>query len=380
MGVERVVANRQELARAIRLLGRLWLSELSPDDVAPIRGLPVLGPALDEAIAARGGDESVALIDLAAEHHRLFGIEMPPYESVFVDPSGMLGAPASERVAARLERAGWRAPAGVRVAAPDHVGLELLALADFVESGADAAADGLVRDHLALWVPPMVLALPGLGAVGVYGALGELTMGVVLGRLREIERVGRGVIDGIGGAGEDGGDSGEDGIDRNGGFGRDGGWDDPFPNLPPAPRYRGSEESDAGGDSDRETRGETEIGEERDAVGEGSGGDRRIARRLMIAREAGMYLSRGDIRRAARAAGVPVPGGAGDRVGLLVEVLRTARTLDVEADVAGFVQQVFREMGARYEAIAEREPAWARYAAAWGRRVDASVVMLDGVG
>lgn len=361
------MANRQELARAIRLLGRLWLSELSPDDLAPIRGLPVLGPALDKAIAARGGDESAALVDLAAEHHRLFGIEMPPYESVFVDPSGMLGAPASERVAARLERAGWRAPAGARVAAPDHVGLELLALADFVETGADAAADGLVRDHLALWVPPMVLALPGLGAVGVYGALGELTMGVVLGRVREVEGGGRGGGDGIGGVDGVDGTDGEDG-------------DDPFPDLPPAPRYRGSEENEAGGDAERETRGDEAIGEERDAVGEGPGGDRRIARRLMIAREAGMYLSRGDIRQAARAAGVPVPGGAGDRVGLLVEVLRTARTLDVEADVAGFVQQVFRERGARYAAIGEREPAWARYAAAWGRRVDASVVMLDGVG
>ena len=56
---------------------------------------------------------------------------MAPYESVFVDPSAMLDAPATARVVTLYKRAGWAPPPGARVAAMDHIGLELRALADF---------------------------------------------------------------------------------------------------------------------------------------------------------------------------------------------------------------------------------------------------------
>ncbi len=394
------------LPRAIRLLGRLWLHELVPEDVDPIRGLPELGPELDEAIRARGGDTDAALVDLAVEHHRLFGIEMPPYESVFVDPSGMLGAPASERVAARLERAGWQQPPGVRVAAPDHIGLELLALGDLVESGADEAADGLVRDHLALWAPPMVLALEGLGAHGVYWALGDLTLEVVLGRLAaaDIGTLAEGERE-SGRAASDGGAAvGSEkarGEEREASGGTVERRDvrvnrDPFPELPPAPKYRGSEvegETNQGGggrgsasdiDGNLDGDGGSNINGDRNSTSDGdrdgasdsSSTDRRRARRLTIAREAGLYLSRQRIKDAARAAGLPVPSGAGERSGVLLDLFRTARAYDAEAALAEELCSVFVEMGERYTAVAARVPAWQRYADAWGERLNRSMAML----
>lgn len=401
------------LARAIRVLGRLWLSELGPEDVAPVLGLPVLGPALQGAIDARDGDVAAALVDVAAEHHRLFGIEVPPYESVFVDPSGMLGAPASQRVAERLRRVGWRASGesgtGARVASPDHIGLELLALGDLIEAGASAAADGLVRDHLALWTPPLALALRDLRPPPhpLYAALGELTLDVVLRRLEEA---------------------------AGGGEGRPEG--DPFPDLPPAPRYASSEDEVGasrggdggdrvdgdgdggwgGDDGDRadgdggggwgggegegdgpDARGEGDDGDLTDkADGDGSAGsrddgdrtdgdggdrsdedqgrsERRLARRLCVPREAGMFLSRARIRDAARAAGVPAPGGAGGpggRAGMLADVLRTAGALDALDALVAELDRALAETGEDYAEIARRHPAWNGYAAAWSRRLE----------
>ena len=51
----------------------------------------------------------------------------------------MLMAPASDRVQALYRQAGWHIPDKSRAGAPDHLGLELLALADWLEA-----------DHVAL--------------------------------------------------------------------------------------------------------------------------------------------------------------------------------------------------------------------------------------
>jgi len=73
---------------ALRLLGHFWLEEIKADDAETIAALPELAQTLPHI-------DSAALTDLAAEYQRLFGFNLPPYESVFIDPSVMLMAPAT---------------------------------------------------------------------------------------------------------------------------------------------------------------------------------------------------------------------------------------------------------------------------------------------
>ena len=163
------------LPPALRLLARFWLEEVRPADVATISALPDLAGALPVA-------DTAALTGLAVEYQRLFGFNLPPYESAFVDPSGMLLAPATARVEALYRQAGWLPPPA-RVGAPDHLGLELLALADWLAAGQPGPARQLHAGHLALWAPVFVLTLRRLSPPLFYAALGELTAELLLATL-----------------------------------------------------------------------------------------------------------------------------------------------------------------------------------------------------
>jgi TorA maturation chaperone TorD len=108
--------------------------------------------------------------ELAAAHYRLFGLNVFPYESVFLDPSGLLGGRVSAQVAARYDADGYRPAADV---APDHVGHQLGLLAHLAAAEADAWEDGraqiaqemqqrqqsFLAGHLARWLPPLLAAL-----------------------------------------------------------------------------------------------------------------------------------------------------------------------------------------------------------------------------
>lgn len=160
---------------ALRLLARFWLEEVRPADVATIAALP----GLAETLPATG---PAALAGLAVEYQRLFGFNLPPYESVFVDPSAMLLAPATARVEALYRQAGWLPPPA-RVGAADHLGLELLALADWLAAGQTGPAHRLHAGHLALWAPALALTLRRLSPPPFYAALGELTAELLLAAL-----------------------------------------------------------------------------------------------------------------------------------------------------------------------------------------------------
>ncbi|MBK8541517.1 MAG: molecular chaperone TorD family protein [Ardenticatenia bacterium] len=191
-------------ARALQLLGRLWVEELRLEDLPLLAALPELADSLDRA-------GSADLTELAAEHQRLFGFNLPPYESVFLDPSGMLDAPATARLRALYRDAGWAPPAGLRAAADDHLGLQLLALADMAAGGQEALAERLLTEHLALWAPLCVAALRRLQPHPFYQTLGALSLGLLLNALPDT------IVD------------------------------PQLPDLPPPPRYTGS--SDGSGRS-----------------------------------------------------------------------------------------------------------------------------------
>jgi TorA maturation chaperone TorD len=162
-----------------RLLGRLCLAEVDGRLLAAVRATPEFGAAL-------AGDDATLLSALRAEYARLFLLNVPPYESLYLDEQQLLNTETTVAVV-EAYRAGGYSPAG-QVGAPDHVGLELafvgyLALAESValEHG-DAAAVASSRarqraflaDHLGRWAPVWAVTLRRLARQPFYTALGDV--------------------------------------------------------------------------------------------------------------------------------------------------------------------------------------------------------------
>ena len=302
------------ITTALRLLGRFWLEELTAADLETVEGLSPLAETLPD-------DRTGLLTGLAVEFQRLFGFNLPPYESTFVDPSGMLMAPATERVQALYRQGGWQTPPGVRAGAPDHLGLELMAWADWLAAARETAekidlrkgelAGRLHTRHLVLWVPAFVLAFQRLKPQPFYHTLSELTLDLLLAMLPE------------------------DPIPAG---------EDPFPDLPD--------------DSVEEQRAEEAV--EKEPL-------RPLVKRLLLPRAAGLYLTREDIAQAGQAVGLPAT--LGDRYQMLTALFRAAAQYDLRPRLVAQLIRCWAEAEAAYERLAVEYPAWTVYAQAWRRRL-----------
>ncbi len=163
------------------LLGRLFLDGAQPDLLPFVRAIPALARTLPEPWDA---DEAAAL------HQHLWGFNVFPFESVFLDDSGLLGGAATERVHAHYQNAGFASAPSATSA--DHIGEELRFLAFLCGAEADAWEDGLaptaramqqrqrdwIERHLLRWLPPLLLAVRRQQHP-FYQALAELTLEVV---------------------------------------------------------------------------------------------------------------------------------------------------------------------------------------------------------
>jgi TorA maturation chaperone TorD len=324
------------LPKALRLLGHFWLEEVRSNDLATIAALPELAETLPQA-------DSAALTDLAVEYQRLFGFNLPPYESIFVDPAAMLLAPATARVQALYRQAGWIPPAHARVGAPDHVGLELLALAE-IQAKAKAEAKEeqaklayrLQTEHLALWVPAFVLTLRRLPPHPFYAALGELTLDLLLTTLPShsppVAAAPGGRPFTISSA-------------------------DPFPVLPPPPVY-----DDQGQFIPLEERKEDT-------------GLRALVKHLLTPCQSGLMLTRADLTRISHA--LDLPTVMGERPYMLETLFRQAGEYELVPALLDQLGQLLVEVESVYQLWAGEYPVWTPYAEAWRRRVAATQVMLS---
>lgn len=123
-------------------------------------------PALREAV-----DRYRDLDELLADHEHAFGLTCPPFESAFLDPGGVLGNEASERVRAAVATAG--VASGPRGEEPDHLATILSALGRLCGAEADALEDGrspiadrlrdlerrILDEHLLRWLPTFACAV-----------------------------------------------------------------------------------------------------------------------------------------------------------------------------------------------------------------------------
>lgn len=306
------------IPEAFRILGRFWLEEVQPDHLTLISALPELGSTLPQT-------DGPALTELAIEYQRLFGFNLPPYESVFVDPSAMLMAPATHRVQALYRRAHWTPPTRARAGARDHLGLELLALADWLERGQTQLARQLHTRHLALWMPAFNLALGRLAPHPFYATLNYLTLDLLLTTLPANP------------------------LPAN---------SDPFPVLPPPPTYE-----------EREMAPSPAVEEQELSVGL-----RDILRRLLSPRDAGMFLTRQDVARISQT--LDLPGVMGERYRMLETLFRLSGQYEMVPALFDQLMEILAEAQTTYQAWADEYPAWAPYARAWCQRATSTQVAL----
>ncbi len=171
-------------SRAYALLGRIFLNGLTADLCLYAAEMPVLASALPAELTTD---------DIAAAHQQLFGMNIFPFQSIFLDASGLAGGAESMRVQESYNGLGFIHTAD---AAPDHLGTELLAMASIAGAEADArrsGREGTVRDtgrlqqqfletHLARWIVPVSIAIQHQGDT-FYTAASALARDLVLDHL-----------------------------------------------------------------------------------------------------------------------------------------------------------------------------------------------------
>lgn len=321
----------ESIIAAFRILGHFWLEEIKPDDLETITALPELAQTLPNTNLA-------TLTDLAAEYQRLFSFNLSPYESIFVDPSAMMMAPATERVRALYQQGSWQLPMRIQIGAPDHLGAELLALADWLDAGRTDLAHRLYGRHLALWAPVFVLTLRRLTPHPFYSILGDLTLDLLLATLPE------------------------EAVPING---------DPFPDLPPPPVYRGTYDR-ATDLPDSENPGGLRQSEDSE---EGTITLHNLIRQLLPPRQVGLFLTREDIALISRRLHLPI--GLGERFRMLESLFQASGQYELIPDLFDQLNQKLLEAHAAYRRLADEYTLWKLYADAWGQRLSATKANLE---
>jgi TorA maturation chaperone TorD len=308
-------------------LSHFWLEEIRPEDLETIKSLPPLEQTLPDL-------NSDDLTDLAVEHQRLFGFNLPPYESVFIDPSAMLMAPATERIQTLYRHYGWQMPPELRAGAPDHIGVELLALADWLDLDQLAPARQLHGQHLALWGPPFILTLQRLSPHTFYQTLAELTLDLLLTTLPDTAIPAEANL---------------------------------LPALPPPPVYHGTGERllKSRPEISREISGspaQTTGGEDPPAGGPGE-----MVKQLLAPRSAGLFFTRADLAGIGQRLDLPVV--VGDRFKMMQSLFRQTVQYELAPDLLEQLDRLLTQVDAAYRDLGADYPHWTPYAEAWRDRL-----------
>ena len=184
-------ASERALARnrSYTLFGRLCLSGLSLDLLPYAQAIPELARALPDSF---GEDEA------AADYQHLFGFNVFPHESLFLDPTGLLGGPVGEAVLRTFTHAGY--DPGTSSDNADHIGHELNYLAFLCGAEAEAWQDDrpdvasriamlqqeFLDQHLLRWLPALVLAIR-LQNLPFFSALADLVLDLAISHLSDME-------------------------------------------------------------------------------------------------------------------------------------------------------------------------------------------------
>jgi len=308
-------------SRAYGVFAALYRAGVTAELLPIVEAIPELA-----AQVARPFDAEEA----AAAHQGLFGFQVFPFQSVFLGEDGLLGGAEGERVRAAHRAAGY-AP-GAMADDPDHLAHELALLSFLCGAEADAHADGraemaavarrqqaaVLGDHLLWWLPLFVPAVARQGD-GFYAALAGLTWALVLDHWQD-----------VGGA-------------ADGARWAPGGADDA------------------------------------DAANEPAAGDaaRQIGAHLLRPVRSGLFVSRADLARCARQAGLP--HGFGDRRQMAATLLDGAARFDRSAALAAALGELVAGAQAAW-AAPELAPAPAAIRRFWLARLARTAALIGGLG
>ena len=167
--------------RTYHLFGRLFLEGVTAELLPQLEAIPEL------AQAARPFDPDEA----AVEHYKLTAVDVFPYESIFIDPSGLLGGDLTDQTAVLYGKSGYEVPSD-----NDHLGHELGFMAHLCSAEAVAITQTEVGppalwrsrqqtflvSHLLRWLPPLTIAVERSGSL-FYGRLANLTLALCVDHL-----------------------------------------------------------------------------------------------------------------------------------------------------------------------------------------------------
>jgi putative dimethyl sulfoxide reductase chaperone len=313
-------------AQLYSLLARLLLDQLDRPLAVYLRGLPGLAEHIPAD--AQLGDW---LTDMRAEHQRLFGLNIYPYESIFRDRELMLNSAATQAVAAFYQACGFVPATQLAAAASDHLGLELALMAELTtRAPRDAAAQrlmaALLRDHLATWLPACAEAIGHAARAPLHHALAEITVELVLGDLEVLASV------------------------------------SPHP-QPLSPGGRGEPDLCA-----EEPTLLLSPAWERGSGGEGEGPDlRQIVRHLLTPDDVGVFICRADIAATGRALGLPTP--IAEREHMLLGLFEAAGRFEQIPALLDALGERLRAADTIYARLVAAHPAWEAHGRAWRGRV-----------
>ncbi|MCB9420114.1 MAG: molecular chaperone TorD family protein [Ardenticatenaceae bacterium] len=303
----------QELALARHLtydlLGKLYLEGVTAVTLPTLQIIPSLAQTITRPF---NHDES------AASHQELFSFNVFPYESIFLDGSGLLGGPAADAVLRSYQAAGFIVDAGST--SPDHIGHELGLLSHLCAAEADAWEDNLtaaadrmrhlqrnfLQSHLLRWLVPFVVAIKQQERP-FYTALAQLSLDFIYDHWQEITT------------------------------------DASLPLM---------------GNS---------LPEPPDLLGDEKTGLKEIATYLITPPYSGLFLSRNDITRLTRSQ--DIPHGFGDRTQILTNLLRGAAQFEALPNLLSDVQELLRVYQNEYTKATREMRGLTRFIAAWQAQI-----------
>jgi TorA maturation chaperone TorD len=315
------------------------LEEPGADLVAWLRGLPPFAEHIPPEPTA-----GAWMADLAVEEQRLFGMNVYPYESIFVDQELMLNTAATERVARLYQDCGCDS-VGARAGAPDHLGLELGLMRELITAELQARARGdaggerwaraqqalCLHAHLARWAPLCARTIARVTTQPLYTLLATLTTELVLSDLDSVPAAVR------------------------------------LPRIALERQLTGRETRPSSDDNGLGPESPIPIRPDGDANAEDARGINAIVGQLIRPARTGVLLTRSDISGLARTLHLPLT--IGERFQMLRSLFDAAGQFDHLPALLASLGRLFVEEDKAVVALMAAYPAWSSYGQEWRQRI-----------
>ncbi len=159
-------------------LSRIFMSELGLEEVAKLKKIvntlpePQRSTVLSE-FKTHSTEE--LYLRLRVDYTKTFLLYIHPYESFFLDETGLLCTDVSTSVKRFYIMAGYEPVIEeARVRCFDHIGLELAFMAKLIEENRLDLQYRFLKQHLVRWAPVFGIVVSEVASTKFYSAMGEL--------------------------------------------------------------------------------------------------------------------------------------------------------------------------------------------------------------